>query len=761
MKWIKFGFLFCFGIHISAFAQNISVDDTYSAQQLVQNVLVNSPCANVSNFSINGGVFATGEHSYGYFNAGSSGFPLANGVVLSTCRANYTPGPNSFVLSDSAPNWLGDSDLAQALNISNISNATVLEFDFVPLTSTISFDYIFSSEEYHGTASCTYSDGFAFLLKVAGSSAPYQNLALIPNTAIPVKVTTVHPNIPGGCGPQNETYFGSFNGTNSPTNFNGQTVVMTARGNVIPGTTYHIKLVIADETNPQYDSAIFLGGNSFNIGVDLGPDKLIATGNPICQGETTVLDGTISGTNTYQWFKNGIALLGETNPTYTVSSAGTYKVEVTLNSSVCTTTGEIDIEYSPLPTLNNATIVQCDDNNDGISTFDLTKAYNIITGGNTQLSAVTFYENLADAQAQSNPILNPTSYQNITTNQVFAWISNGFSCGNYATITLVISNATISNQAYSSCDLIAPQDGYTSFNLNAITTQILLGLPTGLVVEYYTTAQDAVLQINPLPNNFTNTTANQQIIYARIINGPDCYGIVPVSLQINTFNPSGFSDETLYLCSGNPISLSVATNFSSYLWSNGATTNAIAVSTAGTYTVIVTNINGCSATKTFIVLASEIAIFESLLVNDLSNEANTIQVNVNGIGTYEYSIDGFNYQDQNTFSNLMPDQYTVYVRDKNGCGTLTVDAIVLNYPNYFTPNNDGINDFWEVKNLHYFPNTRVTIFDRYGKLVYHFNENEKGWDGTLNQIQLPSSDYWFFIQFANGRNVKGHFSLKR
>lgn len=761
MKWITFWFLLSFGFHISAFAQNITVDDTYSAQQLVQNVLVNSPCANVSNFSISGGAFATGEHSFGYFNAGSSGFPLTDGVVLSTCRANYTPGPNSFVLSDSAPNWLGDSDLAQALNISNISNATILEFDFVPLTSTFSFDYLFASEEYHGTASCNYSDGFAFLLKVAGSSNPYQNLALIPNTSIPVKVTTVHPNIPGGCGPQNEAYFGSFNGTNSPTNFNGQTVVMTARGNVIPGTTYHIKLVIADEANPQYDSAIFLGGNSFNIGVDLGPDKLIATGNPICHGETTILDGTISGTNTYQWFKDGIALLGETNPTYTVSSAGTYKVEVTLGGSVCTTTGEIVIEYSPLPTLNNTTIVQCDDNNDGISTFDLTKVYNIITSGNTQLSAVTFYENLADAQAQTNPIANPTAYQNTNTNQVIAWISNEFGCGNYATVTLVISNNTISNQTYSSCDLVAPQDGYTSFNLNAITPQILLGLPSGLMVAYYATVQDAVLEVNPLPNNFTNTTANQQIIYARVINGSDCYGIVPITLLINTFNPNGFSDETRYLCSGNPITLSVAPNFSSYLWSNGATTNTIVATTAGTYSVTVTNTNGCSITKTFTVLASEIAILESVLVNDLSNEANTIQINVNGIGAYEYSTDGFNYQDQNTFSNLMPGQYTVFVKDKNGCGLLTVNAIVLNYPKYFTPNNDGINDVWEIKNLSYFPNSQVTIFDRFGKLIYRFNENQKGWDGTLNQVQLPATDYWFVIEFASERNVKGHFSLKR
>lgn len=761
MKWIKFGYVLYFGFITNVFAQNITVDDTYSAQQLVQNVLVNSSCANVSNFSISGGAFGTGENSYGYFNAGISGFPLANGVVLSTCRANYVPGPNSSILSDNAPDWLGDSDLAQALNISNISNATILEFDFVPLTSTFSFDYIFASEEYHDTASCTYSDGFAFLLKVAGSSDPYQNLALVPNTTTPVKVTTVHPDIPGGCGPQNEAYFGSFNSVNSPTNFNGQTVVMTALGNVIPGTTYHIKLVIADETNPQYDSAIFLGGNSFNIGVNIGPDKLIATGNPICQGETIVLNGTVSGSNTYQWFKDGLPLLGETNSTYTVSSAGSYKVEVILSGTVCTTTGEVVIEYSPLPTLNPTTIVQCDENNDGISTFDLTKVYSIITGGNLQLSTASFYKNLADAQAQTNLISNPTTYQNTTTNQVIARITNSFGCANYATINLVISNNTINNQTYTSCDVIAPQDGFTLFNLNSITPQILLGLPSGLVVQYYATSNDAILEINPLPNNFTNTIANQQIIYARVINGADCYGIVPITLVVKTFSPIGFADETLYLCNGDSIALSVPSNFSSYLWSDGTTSHSILVSNAALYTVTVTNSDGCSITKNFTVLASELAILDEVIVNDFSDENNSIQININGSGVYEYSLDGFNYQSENIFLNVIPNQYTIYIRDKNGCGTLITSAVVLNYPKYFTPNNDGYNDIWEIKNLSYFPNSQVTVFDRYGKLIYSFNENQKGWDGTLNEKQLLATDYWFNIQFANGRNVKGHFSMKR
>src|SRR5690606_36243549 len=159
---------------------------------------------------------------------------------------NNAIGPNTSLSDDNANGWGGDSDLNQALNINNSINATILEFDFVPVGNKISFDYIFSSEEYHGTAPCQYSDGFAFLLKEVGSST-YENLAVIPGTNIPVKVTTVHPSILGGCNAQNPQYFDNFNSSNHPTNYNGQTVILKAQADVIPGNSYHIKLVIADE----------------------------------------------------------------------------------------------------------------------------------------------------------------------------------------------------------------------------------------------------------------------------------------------------------------------------------------------------------------------------------------------------------------------------------------------------------------------------------------------------------------------------------
>ena len=687
---------------------------------------------------------------------------MANGVVLSTCRANYVVGPNGSILSDSAPNWLGDSDLSQALTIPNISNATLLEFDFVPLTSSISFDYIFSSEEYHGNAPCSYSDGFAFLLKAAGSTDPYQNLAVIPNTAIPVKVTTVHPNISGSCTAQNESYFGSYNSYNTPTNFNGQTVVMTAKGDVIPGTTYHIKLVIADETNPQYDSAIFLGANSFNIGLNLGTDRLLATNNPLCGTETLTLDGTLAGNNSYQWFKDGVAIAGAINSTYTVTSAGTFKVEVTPIGTICGGSGQIVIEYSALPNLNNTTLVQCDDDSDGISLFNLTKVDTIITGGSNVLSIPIYYQNLYDAENQINAITNSTSFSNAATNQVIARVTSEYGCTNYATVSLVISNKTVNTQNYLSCDTLGSQDGITSLDLNAtVSQQLLNGLPSGLLVEYYATLSNAVLQTNAFQNIFTNTMAYQQVIYARIVNGADCYAIVPISLIVKTFDTSTIQDETLYVCQNSSLTLTANSNYSSYLWSNGAVYNSIMIANAGTYSVLITNSDGCSATKTFTVLESEIASVDSVIVTDFSNDLNSIQINVTGNGTYEYSLDGINFQDNSFFTNVFPNQYKLYIRDKNGCGTIQTTAIVLNYPKYFTPNDDGLNDVWEIKNLSFFPNSRVTIFDQFGKLIYSFKDNEKGWDGTLNHNKLLSTDYWFTIELSDKLNVKGHFALKR
>lgn len=740
-----------------AFAQYIAIDESYTAQQLVEDVLVNSGCASVSNFSVAGGNFNGGAKSYGYFTNASPDFPFASGIVLATGKASSTQGPNTYISDDGGSMaWPGDADLEQALGISNTVNSTVLEFDFIPQTDKISFDYIFASEEYHDNAQCRYSDGFAFLLKKVGAATAYQNLAIVPGTTIPVKVTSVHPDVPGSCPAQNESYFGSYNGSNYPTNFNGQTVVMTAQSDVEIGQLYHIKLVIADEGNFRYDSAIFLNAGSFQSATDLGPDRLISTNNPYCSGDTNVtLNATQPGTNTYKWFKNGIDT-GITTPIYTVTdntntNIVTYSVEVTINGT-CVSNGEIKIQFAALPALADKTLIQCDDNHDGIATFNLNSAY--------ALSGITFFGTALNAQNNTNPIPNPAAYQNTVTNTVYARTSNAYGCVKIATVTLQIANNSIPPQNdIEKCDEDGQFDGAVLFTL---PTQ-LTGIPAGLTVAYFASIADAVNQVNPLSSPYRNTVPDGQTIYARVINGPDCYGIAPVRLIVHTFNPPYFEEVAVGICSGNAVTLSVGNGFSTYNWSNGDTDFETEVSSAGNYSVEVTNANGCKATKKFIVQTSAPASDINAVIEEFSGNSNTVLITYtdNG-GNYVFSIDGINYQNSPYFTNVPAGEYTISVKDLNGCLPTPSKVIyVLDYPKFFTPNGDGIHDTWYIKNGQLKPNSMVSVFDRFGKLIKQFNSNAGSWNGTYNGSILPSDDYWFTINLTNGNIIKGHFMLKR
>ncbi|MFM2368692.1 MAG: hypothetical protein RL619_992 [Bacteroidota bacterium] len=771
MKCIKtiLFYIFICCASISATGQSISINDSYTAQQLVENVLVNSSCATITNPIATGDTFTAGKNSYAYFNNQGGSFPFTEGVLLSTWSSQNSIGP--FIRNQGGGNtsWLGDADLDNELGFTTI-NSTVLEFDFTPLTNFISFDYLFASNEYQDDFPCRFSDGFAFLIKEKGSTANYQNLAVIPGTTTPVSSLNIHPiilpfGVGGGCPAKNGNYFGGYSSATSPTNYSAQTVVMNAQANVIAGTTYHIKLVIADDTFQYYDSAVFLKAGSFSPKIDLGPDRLLTTNNPICFGESYIIDTKLPASYSYKWFKDSIEITGETNPSLTVSDTGNYKVEITLTPAACMTTDEIKVEYAPKIALNDTTLSQCDDNNDGIAIFDLARVDALIKNNATGLSNIVYYESLADAQAQINPIVNTTNYQNKTTNQiVFARTTNSYGCANYAEVSLQISNNSITSQnPITTCDGDTVQDGLYYFDLNAqVTPQVLNGLPTGLVVQYYLNTTDAIAQKNPLPNIFNNTAASQQIIYARIVNGSDCYAITPETLIVSTFSPVNFQKENAFLCNGSSVNLVIDTGFSSYLWNTGETTTIINVTTPGNYSVKVTNTNGCFATKTFDVTTSGIATITGAKINDFDGNGNSVLIEYTGVGNYEFSLDGSFFQDEPLFNAVAPGDYLVYARDKNGCGLSNPFKIyVLDYPRYFTPNGDGYNDSWEIKNLDLLPKSTITIFNRYGKLLKELSSTSFGWNGNFNGYALPADDYWFNLTFEDGRIIKGHFSLKR
>nr|WP_298791141.1 T9SS type B sorting domain-containing protein [uncultured Allomuricauda sp.] len=162
-----------------------------------------------------------------------------------------------------------------------------------------------------------------------------------------------------------------------------------------------------------------------------------------------------------------------------------------------------------------------------------------------------------------------------------------------------------------------------------------------------------------------------------------------------------------------------------------------------------------------------------MVIDDFVNSDQTdpynIEIVAQGTGDYEYAINGGEFQDDPQFFDVPPGINTVIINDKNGCGTTEpIEFLVVGYPKFFTPNGDGIHDNWNILGIETLSNPAVFIFDRYGKLLKQLDGTTLGWDGTFNGRALPSSDYWFRLDYErddNGvfvaRSVRRHFTLVR
>ncbi|MEL6483915.1 MAG: T9SS type B sorting domain-containing protein, partial [Bacteroidota bacterium] len=164
----------------------------------------------------------------------------------------------------------------------------------------------------------------------------------------------------------------------------------------------------------------------------------------------------------------------------------------------------------------------------------------------------------------------------------------------------------------------------------------------------------------------------------------------------------------------------------------------------------------------------EVRILEDLTVGEQTDPYN-IEIVPLGDGDFEYAINGGEFQDDPVFLDVPPGINTVIINDKNGCGTTEpIEFLVVGYPKFFTPNGDAVNDNWNVLGVETLSNPRIFIFDRYGKLLKQLDVTTLGWDGTFNGRELPSSDYWFSLDYDRdesgvivARSVRRHFSLVR
>lgn len=330
-------------------------------------------------------------------------------------------------------------------------------------------------------------------------------------------------------------------------------------------------------------------------------------------------------------------------------------------------------------------------------------------------------------------------------------------------VTIVAPSLAIQNVTSNICDEL--NDGSETIDLTSFNTS--MATCSSCTFTYFASLSGAENQtVSEEISNVSsyNLTSGTTILYVRIDSNDKCYQVAELHLTLVNVPVIAISD-VVSLCENAAVEVHAGLGFDSYLWSTGAAAESITFTEAGTYSVTVTQNHGdaiCSSTKKFQVKLSNSATIKNFDIKDWSDTENVIVVELSdsSLGSYEYSIDGITYQESNTFSGLTTGDYVIYVRDKNGCGTVNKEVFLLNYPKFFTPNADGFNDTWGIIFSETEPSINTKIYDRYGKLIKELNAYTT-WDGTLNGHNLPSSDYWFVVTRANGKVYKGHFSMKR
>jgi gliding motility-associated-like protein len=484
--------------------------------------------------------------------------------------------------------------------------------------------------------------------------------------------------------------------------------------------------------------------------VNIGSDLTLCASDPL-----PTLDAGNAGAQSYQWYVNGQAILGATSQTYTPSSSGIYSVAVNNgNNCIGTDTMELTIVQQLNVALSdltycsgNAVTLQSTSSNTGVN-YSWTLNGNPIQGQNGTSVPVTgsgVYEvTITTGSCSASASANVTEVE-----QPSASLSNISQCDNVT--------APVLNPGY------VPSPGTNSvfswtFNGNAVGGNDLTLNTASTGAGIYT------VTITNSANNFTCTATasmNLTINAAPAVNiGNDvsqCTGDTPATLA--TSNAPGNTYQ--WQLNNNVIA--------------GATDSSITATNAGTYSVLVTSVNGCTATDNAVVsinalpnpvIQDEKQKLDSILFCVTQTPAPVLSLVSNSfIQTYSWTLDGNNISTNQNVTVTAVGQYEVTVVDSNGCRNTDVIRVIeapceIEIFNVITPNNDGKNDVFEVKNLLDFPKRKLTIYNRWGKKVFSADPYNNDWDGD----NLAAGVYYFVLEYDNGiqsDTKKGSFNIIR
>lgn len=589
--------------------------------------------------------------------------------------------------------------------------------------------------------------------------------------------------------------------SDASTGFNG----LTNSSQIPVGTTTVYTRVISNTTQSCE------GIGTFEVIVTQAPNQNIITNESVCLSDSFILNTkdtealagqntsvTASYFNTFENAKDNVLVINKNVPLLLTLGTRTFFVRLYDSATGCFSIVSFNINVFPNPTITQPSPIRhCGDTT---ANFDLNSRINQITNGNTNYQ-VTFYVSNADLLA-NNPIITPDNFTSAATSIICKVVDpTNNSCEAFTTLDLVVMSLPGSNSNPTPIEL-CNDSGFDYFDLTIRQNEMAGTTPVNAIsFKYYTQLADALANANTnritSPNNYLNTSRNYQKIYVRLNSktnidsetGIACFKILELDLHVRPYPVNNISNEPYTICVDQlnnityPVEIKTQLNNTDYTfqWFNGynalagneiigETNTSFTTATVGEYSVVVTNIsNAANCSSTFNFSTQNSIVPNTISINPNELIAFGIENTVTAIVTppsndYLYSIDGVYFQESNVFTNIMGGDYTFTVINKFGCGDVSATFTIVDYPNYFTPNGDGHNDTWNIKGTNALDNAIIRIFDRYGKLIKQIDPNGLGWDGTFNKELLPSTDYWFTIEYTKNnvtKEFKGHFSLLR
>ena len=573
--------------------------NSYSQISVDLNSPYNSPVYLIDNVLLGGGVTASNHNYQGdsvqiaFFDATNTSLGINTGIVMATGEVSVLD-PSFTSTFPILPNTVTDPDLLNVANsvppllpsphtnsftVSSINDVAVLEFDFIPTSDSLSFNYVFGSEEYFAFENSQYNDVFGFFLSGPGISGPYSspsyhpngsiNLAIVPGSNPPLPITISSVN---SVTPINSQFFvDNQGGLDTIAYADGYTTVLTANATVQCGETYHIRLAIADGSDSGLSSFVWLQAGSFSSPVlevvdDLGLDSTVLE-IPCNSNVTLTANGGVGAT--YEWYDQSGNVFS-TNNVVTVGN-GTYWVTATsFGCPVISDTLTVISQSAPVVELGNDITIDCN-------------------------STVLLDPNISGGSGVYNYLWNNNSTSNTlnTGGGFYSVIVTDDQTGCYGEDSINITEDQPPNTVIS---------GGGSICSDGSTVQINF-LYDGLIpwdLQYYNQT-DTFLQTNIQTANYsitTSTSGTYQIL--NVLDYNDCMSNYSgqAIVQVNQMPEAVLSPDSYILYIGDTLLIQLPEDYSYYQWfdqNNDSISNSsvLSIYQAGDYYVYVEDQNGC------------------------------------------------------------------------------------------------------------------------------------------------------------------------